>query len=180
MYAAWFLESPVAVKRFNRVEDSLHEVRWGRAGGWGRPASLAGQRMGVHGGRAPLAATSGRDGLPPRPPAHHAASCQHTTRLASPRHTPCRTLPLTLLCAAPQVEMYLLLGSHDNIVALRGLCQHEGSMYLVLEYCPRCDAAVVMPWGTAVGCRAMVLMVPLPLHAAWEHCWHTRLRAAAV
>lgn len=35
--------------------------------------------------------------------------------------------------------MYLLLGSHDNVVALRGLCQHEGCMYLVLEYCPRWD-----------------------------------------
>ncbi|KAL4428326.1 hypothetical protein ABPG75_002415 [Micractinium tetrahymenae] len=60
VYAAWFLESPVAVKKFERAEDSLHEV-----------------------------------------------------------------------------EMYLQAGSHDNVVALRGLCQHEGSMYLVLEYCPR-------------------------------------------
>ncbi|PRW44254.1 3-phosphoshikimate 1-carboxyvinyltransferase isoform A [Chlorella sorokiniana] len=75
VYAAWFLESPVAVKKFNRVEDSLHEV-----------------------------------------------------------------------------QMYLLLGSHDNIVALRGLCQHEGSMYLVLEYCPRGTLDVLLhhtarnPW----------------------------------
>ena len=28
-------------------------------------------------------------------------------------------------------------GSHDNIVALRGLCQHEGRYALVMEYCPR-------------------------------------------
>ena len=60
VYAAWYLETPVAVKRFNRVEDSLHEV-----------------------------------------------------------------------------GMYLGIGSHDNVVALRALCQHEGAMYLVLEYCPR-------------------------------------------
>jgi len=33
--------------------------------------------------------------------------------------------------------MYLQAGSHDNVVALRGLCQHGGSMYIVLEYCPR-------------------------------------------
>ena len=26
VYAAWFLESPVAVKKFERVESSLHEV----------------------------------------------------------------------------------------------------------------------------------------------------------
>jgi len=60
VYAAWYLETPVAVKRFNRVEDSLHEV-----------------------------------------------------------------------------AMYLGVGSHDNVVALRALCQHESAMYLVLEYCPR-------------------------------------------
>ena len=60
VYAAWYLETPVAVKRFNRVEDSLHEV-----------------------------------------------------------------------------AMYLGVGSHDNVVALRALCQHEAAMYLVLEYCPR-------------------------------------------
>ena len=28
-------------------------------------------------------------------------------------------------------------GSHDNIVALRGLCQHQGQLFLVMEYCPR-------------------------------------------
>ena len=28
-------------------------------------------------------------------------------------------------------------GSHDNIVALRGLCHHEGRFALVMEYCPR-------------------------------------------
>lgn len=60
VYAAWYLETPVAVKRFNRVEDSLHEV-----------------------------------------------------------------------------GMYLGVGSHDNVVALRALCQHEAAMYAVLEYCPR-------------------------------------------
>lgn len=60
VYAAWYLETPVAVKRFNRVEDSLHEV-----------------------------------------------------------------------------GMYLGVGSHDNVVALRALCQHEGAMHVVLEYCPR-------------------------------------------
>ncbi|KAL4522997.1 hypothetical protein Ndes2526A_g07715 [Nannochloris sp. 'desiccata'] len=60
VYAAWYLETPVAVKRFNRVEDSLHEV-----------------------------------------------------------------------------AMYLGVGSHDNVVALRALCQHENAMYLILEYCPR-------------------------------------------
>ncbi|EFN55353.1 hypothetical protein CHLNCDRAFT_134377 [Chlorella variabilis] len=75
VYAAWFLESPVAVKKFERAEDSLHEV-----------------------------------------------------------------------------EMYLQLGSHDNVVALRGLCQHEGSMFLVLEYCPRGTLDVMLhhsaknPW----------------------------------
>ena len=60
VYAAWYLETPVAVKRFNRVEDSLHEV-----------------------------------------------------------------------------GMFLGIGSHDNVVALRALCQHEGAMHVVLEYCPR-------------------------------------------
>ena len=60
VYAAWYMETPVAVKRFNRVEDSLHEV-----------------------------------------------------------------------------GMYLGVGSHDNVVGLRALCQHEGAMFLILEYCPR-------------------------------------------
>eukprot|EP00887_Chlorella_sp_A99_P004986 scaffold4.g4986.t1 len=75
VYAAWFLESPVAVKRFNRVEDSLHEV-----------------------------------------------------------------------------GMYLGAGSHDNVVALRALCQHEGNMYLIMEYCPRGTLDVLLhhaarkPW----------------------------------
>ncbi|KAL4858866.1 Mitogen-activated protein kinase kinase kinase dlk-1 [Chlorella vulgaris] len=75
VYAAWLLETPVAVKKFERAEDSLHEV-----------------------------------------------------------------------------EMYLQLGSHDNVVALRGLCQHEGSMFLVLEYCPRGTLDVMLhhsaknPW----------------------------------
>lgn len=60
VHAAWYLDTPVAVKQFNRVEDSLHEV-----------------------------------------------------------------------------GMYLGVGSHDNVLALRALCQHEGAMYLVLEFCPR-------------------------------------------
>eukprot|EP00891_Asterochloris_glomerata_P006221 jgi/Astpho2/6221/e_gw1.00088.112.1_t len=28
-------------------------------------------------------------------------------------------------------------GTHDNVVALRGLCQHQNELYLVMEYCPR-------------------------------------------
>jgi len=60
VYAAWYLETPVAVKRFNKVDDSVHEI-----------------------------------------------------------------------------GMFLGVGSHDNVVALRALCQHEDAMYLVLEYCPR-------------------------------------------
>jgi hypothetical protein len=60
VHAAWYLDTPVAVKQFNRMEDSLHEL-----------------------------------------------------------------------------GMYLGVGSHDNVVALRALCQHEGAMYLVLEFCPR-------------------------------------------
>ena len=36
-----------------------------------------------------------------------------------------------------QIRMYLTAGGHDNVVALRALCQHEGAMHLVLEYCPR-------------------------------------------
>ena len=28
-------------------------------------------------------------------------------------------------------------GTHDNVVALRGLCQHQNDIYLVMEYCPR-------------------------------------------
>ena len=41
------------------------------------------------------------------------------------------------LAPPPGAQMYLRVGSHDNVVALRGLCQHEGAMFLVLEYCPR-------------------------------------------
>ncbi|GAB4814115.1 hypothetical protein N2152v2_001161 [Parachlorella kessleri] len=36
-----------------------------------------------------------------------------------------------------EVEMCLHAGHHDNIVGLRGLCQHENHMYLVMELCPR-------------------------------------------
>ena len=36
-----------------------------------------------------------------------------------------------------EVQMYLKAGTHDNIVGLRGLCMHDNSVYLVLEYCPR-------------------------------------------
>ncbi|KAK9801881.1 hypothetical protein WJX73_006907 [Symbiochloris irregularis] len=36
-----------------------------------------------------------------------------------------------------EVKMNLAAGSHDNIVALRGLCEHEGKVFLVMEYCPR-------------------------------------------
>lgn len=61
VHAAWFLETPVAVKRFNRVDDAAYEV-----------------------------------------------------------------------------GMYLAIGFHDNIVAMRALSQHEGNMYLIMEYCPRC------------------------------------------
>lgn len=60
VHAAWYLDTPVALKRFNRLEDSLHEL-----------------------------------------------------------------------------GMYLGLGSHDNIVALRALCNREDNVDLVLEYCPR-------------------------------------------
>lgn len=60
VHAAWYLDTPVALKRFNRLQDSLHEL-----------------------------------------------------------------------------GMYLGLGSHDNIVALRALCNREDNVDLVLEYCPR-------------------------------------------
>ena len=36
-----------------------------------------------------------------------------------------------------ELEMNLGVGMHDNIVALRGLCQKEDKLYLVMEYCPR-------------------------------------------
>ena len=36
-----------------------------------------------------------------------------------------------------ELEMNLCVGMHDNIVALRGLCQQDDKLYLVMEYCPR-------------------------------------------
>lgn len=38
-----------------------------------------------------------------------------------------------LRCAAPAPAA----GSHDNVVALRGLCKHGSHYYLVMELCPR-------------------------------------------
>ena len=40
-------------------------------------------------------------------------------------------------------------GSHDNIVALRGLCQHEEDLYLVMEYCPRGTLDVMLHHSAA-------------------------------
>ena len=60
VHAAWYLETPVAVKRFNRLEDASYEA-----------------------------------------------------------------------------GMYLAIGLHDNVVSLRALCQHNDTIYLIMEYCPR-------------------------------------------
>lgn len=40
-------------------------------------------------------------------------------------------------CALSGCSPSYAAGSHDNIVALRGLCQHQGKLFLVMEYCPR-------------------------------------------
>ena len=35
------------------------------------------------------------------------------------------------------IQVVLPLAAVISVLPCRGLCQHEGSMYLVLEYCPR-------------------------------------------
>ncbi len=65
VYAAWWRDSMVAVKRFNRASDSIHELRMHTAVGTG--------------------------------------------------------------------------GHDENIVPLRGYCRRDDAVYLVMEYCPRCE-----------------------------------------
>ncbi|KAL3160650.1 hypothetical protein ABBQ32_010571 [Trebouxia sp. C0010 RCD-2024] len=48
-----------------------------------------------------------------------------------------------------EVEMNLHSGSHDNIVGLRGLCQHGDDLYLVMEYCPRGTLDLMLHHSTA-------------------------------
>ncbi|KAK9811688.1 hypothetical protein WJX72_008422 [[Myrmecia] bisecta] len=36
-----------------------------------------------------------------------------------------------------ELEMHLHASSHDNVVALRGLCHNKETLYIVMEYCPR-------------------------------------------
>lgn len=132
MYAAWLLESPVAVKKFGRVEDSLHEARPGglAAEQRRRVGARAGGRLPRRHRASPRPVTSPATPQPPLTPQSRRTHCRPGPHRACARLPPAHP-------ARPQVEMYLLLGSHDNIVALRGLCQHDGCMYLVLEYCPR-------------------------------------------
>ena len=61
--------------------------------------------------------------------------------LAPPTH-PNNTSILTLRLAC-------CTGSHDNIVGLRGLCQHEDDLYLVMEYCPRGTLDLMLHHSTA-------------------------------
>ncbi|DBA89209.1 hypothetical protein WJX77_000076 [Trebouxia sp. C0004] len=48
-----------------------------------------------------------------------------------------------------EVEMNLHSGSHDNIVGLRGLCQHGDDLYLIMEYCPRGTLDVMLHHSAA-------------------------------
>lgn len=77
-------------------------------------------RLTLH--RAALGPT-GRRGL--QQMSRRGSAQHHSRRLQS-------TLP-TARCAAPAPAA----GSHDNVVALRGLCKHGSHHYLVMELCPR-------------------------------------------
>lgn len=47
--------------------------------------------------------------------------------------------PVAVKCthSLSEVEMHLSAGWHDNVVGLRGLTQHGGNNYLIMELCPR-------------------------------------------
>ncbi|KDD72105.1 protein kinase, partial [Helicosporidium sp. ATCC 50920] len=75
---------------------------------------------------------------------------------------------------ARELGMYLKAGSHDNVVALRGVCGHAGAMYLLLEYCPRgtLDVALHFSSGARWDARKMVPIVRSV--ARGMHHLHTR------
>ena len=52
-------------------------------------------------------------------------------------------------CSTRQQQCYHYAGSHDNIVGLRGLCQHGDDLYLVMEYCPRGTLDVMLHHSAA-------------------------------
>ena len=50
-----------------------------------------------------------------------------------------------------EAEMAVHAGSHDNVVAVRGLCQWGAALYLVMELCPRGTIAQLAHGGGGEG-----------------------------
>jgi serine/threonine protein kinase len=54
-----------------------------------------------------------------------------------------------------EVDLHLQAGWHDNVVNLRGLAQHGGHTYLVMELCPRGTLDVLIHQGSSSSASAL-------------------------
>ena len=62
-----------------------------------------------------------------------------------------------------EVDLHLHSGSHDNVVNLRGLAQHGGHTYLIMELCPRGTLDVLIHQGASASSLKMDPAKLLPI-----------------